>query len=206
MFDLATGRMLSALRGYYIWKWFNQATNIGMHGKEIAQRNAGILNKHKFVFKQIIDSTFKSYVTDLAIFFDAERQVENLSQGKLLRTLKDKLTVDELQDLNKKIEDIKRSHGVKIRFLRDLRGEDVSHQTIYPQEKVINYVEIEELFKAVQEILNLISNHFNGSETLWGHIQEEVIHHLEWMFEDLERGEAQRVGEIEKEYLLNRNK
>ena len=52
----------------------------------------------------------------------------------------------------------------------------------------------------VQEILNLLSKYYDRSFTIWDHIERNVTSSLEWVVDNLERGEKVRLDEIYKMY------
>jgi predicted RNA-binding protein with EMAP domain len=60
--------------------------------------------------------------------------------------------------------------------------------------------EVEELIKDIQEVFNKISNDFDLSATTFEFIKNDSINNVHFLFENLERGEAQRQGEIIKKY------
>jgi hypothetical protein len=196
IFKVASNRMFSALIAFYNWKWLSQAINVNNQGKAIAERNVSIINKYSYFFHQVLISTYKSFVADLAIFFDSGKYDDKFSIEKLLGTLEKKISESELETLRIKIDEIKRKHGIKISFILELRNADVAHQEIKLQSRKINYSEIKELFSAVQEILNLISNHYDGSVTVWDHLEGDVASDMQYLFDNLERGENTRLKEI----------
>ena len=200
--EIATRRMLSALGGYYIWKYLELSINLNNPiGKEGVDRNLKILNLYNAFFWQIRVSTYKSFVADLAIFFDKNGYENTFSLTKLLDSTRDKLSVSEIDKMRKEIEKIKKAHGVKISFIRELRDADVAHQEIDTKARHLLYENIESLFVAVQEILNLISHKHDRSINSWNHIGEDINHQMEWILENLERGEKARLEEIDKKPL-----
>jgi len=57
-------------------------------------------------------------------------------------------------------------------------------------------------FSAVQEILNLISGSHSQTFYMWDHVEKDVNWHMQWMFDNLERGEVARLKEIEEQFNL----
>lgn len=200
LFRITTDRMYSALNAFYIWKWLNLAINTNTKGKEYAEKNVSIINRHSDFFRQIIVSVYKSFVADLSIFFDSEKYQESFSLGKLINVISFNVSEDELNNLRTKINEIKREHGVTIKLIIELRDADVAHQEIRIQTRKINYLKAENLFSAVQEILNILSVKYDGSVTSWGRIEEDVNHEMEWIFDNLERGEIVRLREVEEKW------
>lgn len=200
--SIVTGRMLSALTAYYIWKWLNHSININnAGGEEKANRNVDILNKYNMFFNQVIRSTYKSFVADLWIFFDHNKYEESFSISKLIDSTKDKLSKEDINDLKSQINIIKKNHGKNIGFLGELRNADVAHQELDSKKRHLLYENIESLFAGAQEILNLITKRYNNSEHWWTHVEKEVKEEMPWILDNLERGEKLRIEEI----LINHN-
>lgn len=198
LFELAENRMLSALSAYHIWKWLNIAINVHHpNGKGRVDRNLKIINTYKAVFPQIVLSSYKSFVVDLFIFFDSGKY-ESFSLRKLIASMENKLTPDELVSLKNEIESTKKDHGMTIGFIEELRNADVAHQKIDAKSRRVLYEKIEGLFGGVQKILNLVSHRYDRSVTRWDHVPREVDHQMKWLFDNLERGEKVRLEQIEK--------
>ena len=198
--SLASSRMLSAFGAYSMWKWMNQAININNSGgKKEADRNVEIFNTYTMVFGQLIKSTYKSFVADLSIFFDKNYE-DTFTIDNLLVLGKDRFSPQDIIELKTKIAEIKKSHGKNISFLNELRNADVAHQEMDSKSRHLEYINIENLFKAAQEILNLISNKYNNSIHWWDHVEKEMGHQMKWLVDNLERGESVRLEEIRKEY------
>lgn len=202
LFRLVSSRMFSALSAFYIWKWLNQSINVNEVTREVAEENVEVRKKYPNLFSQLHNSCFKSFVLDLSVFFDAEKYEDNLSISKLLKVLEKTKTELELDQIKEEIKSIKKKHGVSIKQLLDLRNEDVVHQKIEVENKRIIYKEIEELFKAVQEILNIISSYYDDSTTIWYHIEQNIEGDMSWVFDNLKRGEKVRIDDIHKEHSM----
>lgn len=200
LFKTAQDRMYSAVSAYYIWRHLGIAMNINNKGRAVAEKNVAILNDYGYFFHQIIPNTYKSFVADLAIFFDANKFEFSFSIEKLLASLIDKVSEAEIHTLKKEINKIKSKHGIKISLILELRNADVAHQEVLPRSRSINYSNIEELFSAVQEILNRLSRYHNNSFTVWDHLEDRIDHDIQYIFNNLERGEKIRLEEIEQEY------
>lgn len=199
--DVVTNRMLSALSAYHIWKWLKQAININNEGGEVVvKRHLEIINRHNAVFLQIMVSTYKSFVADLSIFFDSN-SYETFSLKKFIKAAKDGNSDIEFEGIEQKIINIKRERNITISFLNELRNADVAHQELESKARSIVFEEIEDLFLAVQEIINLISSEYNKSTSAWFHIEKEIDRQMEWIFNNLERGELIRLEEINNRYL-----
>lgn len=201
LYDRATSRMHSALSAYHIWKWMEIAINLNQPGgKERTNRNLAIMNRHIAFFAQLKDSMYKTFVADLWIFFDKDGYDDTFSLDKLIGATKDKLTQAQIDQMYSDIERIKREHGVSISLVQELRNAHVAHQEINAQSRYLNYARIENLFAAVQEITNLISTAHSKSVHWWGHLENEVDRQMNWIFDNLERGESARLKEIDEKY------
>lgn len=196
LFQITTDRMFTALAAFYVWKKMNMLININEDGEERAVRNIEIFRKYWDFFSIVKNSTYKSFVTDLSIFFDPEKYPDTFSLQKLINVIKDKISRIEYIELIKEIKAIKKKHGVSVAFILELRNVDVSHQEIARKERLIVYKEIEELFSGVQEILNLLSKYYDNSFTIWDHIEDNVTSSIEWVLDNLERGEKVRLDKI----------
>lgn len=201
LLNLATNRMHSALSAYYIWKWMSISININHpKGEGFVKRNLDVMNRHIIFFAQVRSSMYKSFVADLAIFFDKDSYDDSFSLKKLIESTQDKLTADEIIEMREEINRIKQKHGVHIGFIQELRNADVAHQEIDSQSRHLQYANVENLFGAVQEILNLISNKYSRSIHWWNHIDEEVDRQMHWIMDNLERGERSRLKEIKEKW------
>ncbi len=194
-----SSRMLSALGGYYMWKWMEQARNINnIGGLDKANKNLDIFNRHLAFFGQIIKSTYKSFVIDLAFFFDKEGYESSLSINKLLDLGRDKFSDDDIIELKKQIFEIKQKQGKNIALILELRTADVAHQETESQSRHVLYENIESLFKAVQEILNIITMKYDNSEHWWHHVEKEINKQMNWVMGNLEKGENVRIENVKK--------
>ncbi len=189
LFNITTNRMFTALESFCVWKKMNMMMNVNEDGKDKAERNVEILKKYWDFFDTVLNSTYKSFVTDLSIFFDSEKYEDTFSLKKLINAVKEKTTDIKYNELIKEINAIKKKHGVKIAFILELRNAGVSHQEIERRRRLIVFKEIDELFAGVQEILNLLSKYYDQSFTIWDHIEKNVTGSLERVIDNLERGE-----------------
>jgi len=203
LFGITTNRMFTAIESFCVWKKMNMMMNTNEEGKKKAERNVEILRKYWDFFDTVLNSSYKSFVTDLSIFFDSEKYEDTFSLQKLINIIKEKTTDTEYNKLVEEIDTIKKKHGVKIAFILELRNAEVSHQEIERKRRLIVYKEIDELFIGVQEILNLLSKYYDRSFTIWDHIEKNVTSSLEWVIDNLERGEKVRLDEINKMYPIS---
>lgn len=197
----AIDRVMSGANAFFIWKWIDSSINTNNEGgKERAERNAAIFSVYATIFQQIRISMYKTFVTDLSVFFDKNGYDGNFSLDKLIQSTKDKLSAPQIEELKKNIEIIKRKHSKDISFILSLRNSDVAHQELDAEAKLVIFKNIEELISSIQEILNLISSAYERSVHWWDHIEREVDHKMNWLVDNLERGEIQRLEEMEDEF------
>lgn len=196
MIQLLSSRMHSAVISYYFWKWLEQARNPNI-GEKKAKRNLEIMNRQKNFFHTVIRSSFYSFVVDLCVFFD--RQQPALSIDKIIPFVnlseKDKAEINRIREEQKN----------NVKNLKDIRDKEVAHLDLdvdRSENKRVIYKEIEDLFNAVQEIFNIITNSFDRSIWSWNRFDNEVEHEMSWLFGNLEKGEQKRLDEINKKYKI----
>lgn len=113
LFEITTNRMFTAIESFCVWKKINMMMNINEDSKEKAERNVEIFRKYWDFFDTVINSSYKSFVTDLSIFFDSEKYEDTFSLQKLINIVKEKTSDIEYNELIKEIDSIKKRHGVK---------------------------------------------------------------------------------------------
>jgi hypothetical protein len=201
-FVIIRNRMYSALNAYFIWKIINQSINVHSEGGEkMANENLElVINKYKYFFQQILNSSYKTFIVDLAIFFDSAKYEESLSLRKLFNILEINDTAA-IKIINE-IEEIKKPHGELIDLILKLRNQDVAHQGINPEQHVLNYEKVEALFKAIQEILNKLTKYYDDSISIWSHVERDMLKDIKWIFDNLKRGERLRLEEINKKWHI----
>lgn len=199
-FQITTDRMYTAIEAFHLWKRINEMMNVNNVGKEKAERNVEIFRKYWDFFHPVVIASYKSFVIDLSIFFDADKFENTFSLSKLMSAIREKTSDVEFEELTTSISEIKRKHGIRINFILELRNTEVSHQEIDRKKRFVVYQEIEGLFVGVQEILNVLRKYYDGAFTVWDHVPREIIKDLEWVVDNLERGEKVRLEEIEKRY------
>jgi len=192
MIELLSMRMHSAYMSYYFWKWLEQARNVNI-GEEKANRNLKIMNHQKNFFHTVLRSSFYSFVIDLCIFFD--RQQPALSIDKLISLVK--LDTEEISKIN----EIRELQKINIENLKNIRDKEIAHLDLNvdrSENKNIIYIEVENLFNGVQEIFNIITKRFDNSIWSWNTFDNQVDHEMNWLFDNLERGEQKRMAEVEE--------
>lgn len=187
-----SGKIHVAHSAYYVWKWLEQARNLNS-GKDIAEKNVEIMNRQRNFFKVALEGSFDLFILNLMIFFGRD---DTLSMKKLLQ----KITISDAE--RGAIDDILNKHENTIRnVLKRIRDKDIAHFDINIDRTLPNkivYKEIEDLFESVGEIFNILSRNFNQSFWIFDHIDIQMKGDMEYLFENLERGEKGRIEEIDK--------
>ena len=205
IFKIVRDRMYSALNSYFIWKIMNQLMNInGETGKNGAQENLDlVINKYKYFFQEIIISSYKTFILDLSVFFDSDKYDETFSLNKLINLIQKEDNGLNIEEIKKEIEKIKKPHGKLIGLILKLRNQDAAHQGINPSQHKLVYSEVEDLFKAVHSILNKLTLYYDNSVTSWGHVEKDMKHDIDLIFNNLKRGELLRLKEIREKWGLD---
>ena len=191
MITLAISRMSSAYTSYLLWKWIESARNTNEAGVERADHFVSVISKYGFVFNSILRGCFYVFVIDLCLFFD--KQDPSLNLKKIIKLLEP--SEEQLKEINEIID----SQQTNIEYLKDIRDKTVAHLDLDVDRNGLNRIifkDTEELFDAVQKILNLVTKTFNRSSWLWDTVEDEARHKMSWLIENLERGEMKRLEDI----------
>ncbi|KKQ77931.1 MAG: hypothetical protein A3A96_04115 [Candidatus Zambryskibacteria bacterium RIFCSPLOWO2_01_FULL_39_39] len=191
MINLATSRMSSAYFSYFVWKYIESSRNTNEAGAEKANRFVSIMGKYGYTFHSILRGSFYVFVIDLSIFFD--KQNPSLNLKKIIDLLNP--SEEDLKEINKLID----SQRANIKYLKDVRDKTIAHLDLNVDRSTFNSIifkDTEELFDAVQKILNIITRTFNSSPWMWDIAENEVKHSMSWFIENLERGESKRIQDI----------
>lgn len=197
MIKEASSRMHMAYIAYLTWKWLEQARNENKSGRDEALRHVEIMSKQPNFFHTAVRGSFYIFIVDLCIFFD--RQKPALSLDKIIDSLD--LSKEEVE----KIDTLRDSQKESILKLKNLRDKDVAHYDIdfeRPERNILLFKEVEDVFLSVQKIFNILSNNFNNSVWSWKHLNSDVDHEMEFLFNTLEKGEKARIEEIHKKYNI----
>lgn len=207
IFREARSRMLSAFSSYFIWKHIIKSININEVGLKEAEKNVERINKYSFFTLPTIDSHYQRFILCSCLFFESEKYEDTLSLGKLKQIVKDSAGNEAFINLEKEISEIKRKNGKGISLLIKLRNEEVVHRKIDINKKPISieFSLIEDTFRGMQDIFNKLSKFFDDSSTMWDMIERDAVWHTNWVIENIDRGEIQRLKEIKEEYPLEKD-
>lgn len=222
LFNRMSHEICAVIESYHIWRTLTFARSIPEVGKEKAEKNAALLSLYKDFFIPTEQSHLQTFVIGLMKFFDRNSQA--LSIAALIKELeknKTMFTADVVrsvypalantgsikddyipitQDTTDEIEKIRKPHEALIANLKDVRDKQFAHTDMKAIKGTFVPLEVEALIRAVQEMFNKLSNSFDLSGTYWDHLKEDSIKSTQFVFENLERGEAERKEEIKIKY------
>ena len=228
LFNRMSHEISAVVESYHIWRTLTFSRSIPEVGKEQAEKNAALLSLYKDFFIPTEQSHLQTFVIGLMKFFDRNPQalsiaglVRELEKNKSIftadvvrSTFKDPMGYDPIKDdyepitqeIKDKIEKLRKPHETLIANLKDIRDKQFAHTDMETIKGTFVPNEVEALIAAVQEIFNKLSGNFDSSSTIWNHLKDDSIRSTKFLFENLERGEAQRRKEIEERWNLDRLK
>jgi len=210
------------VESYYIWRTLVFSRSITEVGKEVAEKNAKLMNLYKEFFLPTEQSHLHVFITGLLKFFDKDPQA--LSFNKLInkiQTNKNSFTKEILESIYPHLkemgvtkdyyspilqsdidhfEGIIAKHKDLIENLKDIRDKQLAHTDLKTHDRTFVPNEVEELIQAIQEIFNKFTKTFDQSSTIWDHLKEDSIRSTNFLMENLERGEKVRLEEIRKKW------
>jgi len=223
LFNRMSHEISAVVESYHIWRTLTFSRSIPEVGKEQAEKNAALLSLYKDFFIPTEQSHLQTFVIGLMKFFDRHSQalsiaglIRELEKNKTIftadivrSTFKDPGGYDPIKDdyepitreIKDKIEELRKPHEALIASLKDIRDKQFAHndmETIKGASFVPN--EVEALIEAIQEMFNKLSGNFNSSSTIWDHLKDDAIRSTQFVFANLERGEAERKEEIRRKY------
>lgn len=202
--ETVAARMISALNAYQIWKWLKQATiaHRSEGGKAKTEKRQSVLDRHASFFQQISLSSQKSFVADLSIFFDESLSTEErpTSIYALINLLPDTVPAEERASLQDGVKRIQDSQEETFAFLQTLQHTDAIHQVSAEQKDDVSFEDMDALFVAVQDSLALVAPKHADALAGWSRVESDVRRQMNWIFNNLERGEVQRRLEVKMEH------
>jgi len=224
IFRTLRDEMSKTVGSFYAWETLYLSRSIPTVGKEKAERNVQVINSYLNFFFTIENSLIDSFIIGISKFFDVDSRNFSIyflmneirkNQGiftkeTLLEVCPNRFEEELLENYSpiekedeSKIKCLKKKHSKTIKTLKSIRASRVH---IIPQTTdnssdgsfVIN--EVDNLIKAIQEILNTISCRLDRSTTLWDRLKEDVIMETNFLFENLYFSEQQRKKEIEEKW------
>lgn len=168
------------------------------YGKEIAERNARVINKHKEFFIPVMKSLYLNSTLGLWMFFDKE---ENLGYLALLKEMKASTNHEIFEKLKKDIAAKLLPHKLVINKITTIRHEQIAHLSKDGKDVELNMQEVEELYKVTQDIFNLLCKHFEDSTTMFPLNDREARGEIDALMRDLDLGFEEYKKIVHKNYF-----
>lgn len=222
LFKRMSDEIIIVVGSYYIWRTLFSALSIPEVGKDVAEKNARLMNLYKDFFVSTERAHLQNFVLGVMKFFDKNPLA--LSFKGLIGQIqfnKENLTIQDLKEAHPHLEQIgavpvnyspvkeettdivdgiiKKHEGLLLK-LKDIRDKELAHTDIEPHKGDFIPNEVEILIHDIQETFNKISNDFDLSVTTFNFIKQDAINSTRFLFDNLERGEAKRQKEIEEKY------
>ena len=191
--------MSEASASFEIYRAIHYSKGLDLHGRETAERNAHVINRYKDFFVPVMRSLFANSTLGLWMFFDKE---QNLGYRALLKEMKLTTKHQEFEKLKNDIEIRLVPHKLVVEKIQKLRHEQIAHMSKkYEGSIELEMSEIEQLYKVTQEIFNLLSNHFEGSTTMFPLDDREAKNEVDALMRDLHLGFEEFKKTIHKRYF-----
>lgn len=216
----------NALCSFYSYEAIEELKAPNIVGENEAKENVIILNKFKFFITsrhalnvgffielaKILDkhkddpislSLLVKYAKNHRHKFTVEEFEKNSKDREFLQELKDRfvgITNKDLEVIDEKIKDLGNlSENIKI-----LRDKYLAHEDKARPEVFIKNTDIVNIFKIIEEILNIFSYKTDFSTTSYSHIEDECKRDVKNVFEYLKRFEPYRLNEIKEKYKIEK--
>ncbi|MDD5146079.1 MAG: hypothetical protein PHF44_04535, partial [Candidatus Pacebacteria bacterium] len=95
-----------------------------------------------------------------------------------------------------KIDELRKQYLPIIEKLKTIRNKECAHLDDRRIDGTFVPNEVEKLINTIQEMLNTISARFDMSTTLWDHLKDEAVDGVNFVLDNLHRGEEKRHEEI----------
>lgn len=222
LFKRLSDEIIIVVGSYYIWRSLFTALSIPEVGKDIAEKNARLMNLYKDFFISTQRAHLSTFIIGVMKFFDKNPLA--LSFKGLICQIqfnKENLTVQDLKEAHPHLEkigavpeyylpikdeamdvidNIIKKHEILISKLKDIRDKELAHVDIKPHKGDFVPNDVEILINDIQETFNKLSNNFDLSVTTFDFIKQDAINNTRFLFDNLERGEIQRQKEIEEKW------
>lgn len=191
--------MWEANASFEIYRAIQYSKGIDVHGKETAERNAHVINRYKEFFIPVMRSLFANSTLGLWMFFDKE---QNLGYRALLKEMKPVTNHQVYESLKAEIENKLFMHESVIEKIQQLRHEEIAHVSKKSDGGVeLQMEDIEQLYKATQDIFNLLSGHFESSATMFPLDDKEAKSEIDALMRDLHLGFEEYKKIVHKRYF-----
>jgi hypothetical protein len=210
------------VESYNIWRTLTFSRSVPEVGQEKADKTAKQMSLYTDFFMPTEQSHLHTFTLGLMKLFD--RNPRALSFANLIRKIEvSKAVLTEevlfsvhpqlqgLRDISDTYEpitqanidhfaELQEKYADLISNLKDIRDKQFAHTDMKVNNGTFVPNEIEDLIKAVQEMYNKLSNSFERSSTMWDYMGRDAKQKTEFLLENLERGEIQRLKEIEEKW------
>lgn len=140
-------RLYNAYASFYIWEAFQKLMAPNVLGEDDAQENVKVINSYKEFFSPTIYAHNKTFIIELAKFFDTDKSA--LSVSKIINCVESsqkKFTVEEFKEYNngrkylnnlvKSYQGVTNAHLDKCKNRLYKEGLDIRHQKIIKDSKI----------------------------------------------------------------------
>lgn len=179
-FDKLVNRINRAYGCFLLWKCIRVSISIPDSGKQEAERRRNIMNRYDGIFTGVLYAVENAFITDLHKFFDKSK--DNLRLETLTKNLS--------QSDQAEIVSLTKSVKEEVERIRILRHNFTAHEPKNPKEEKIFVQEIEKVFLAVQQILNIVSRSVGGAFMIWDEWKDNTNQSFSCLLNDLECGAA----------------
>jgi hypothetical protein len=224
LFKVLSDEMCKVVEAFYIWRTLFFSRSVIEVGDEQAHRNVAIVNRYKDFFIQTEHSNLSYSIIGLMKFYDRDFRALSINTlANLLGKHKNDITADLLLKVrpgtifftegdrkeyvpinNERLDEIKvltRRNKKIIKALKKFRNKKLAHLDMIHEEISFIPNEVEQLIKDTQEMFNKLSL-FDRTTTQWTHLGRGAESDTKFLLENLERGEKERIREINQELGL----
>lgn len=192
--------MFTTVQAFYIWRTLYLSKSISEVGAEIAQKNIETTKRHINFLMPAERNHLFAFIIGISKFFDPHRR--SLSIAKLISKVKESKEAEIITpDDEREIQDLKSKFIPLITELKKIRNK-AAHIDTKPIDGTFIPNEVEALINTIQQMLNKISLRLDGSSTIWHHLKDDTIADTNLVLENLYRGEAQKMKDIEEKWKM----
>lgn len=190
--------MWEAHASFELFRAIQYSKGIDLHGKETAERNVRVINKHKEFFVPVMKSLYLNSTLGLWMFFDKE---DNLGYLALLKEMKPVTNYEVFEKLKTDISKKLLPYKIVISKIRKIRHEQIAHVSKESDEVELSMQEVEDLYKVTQDIFNLLCGHFEDSKTIFPLNDKEARGEIDALMRDLDLGFEEYKKIVHRRYF-----
>ncbi len=182
---------------YSLYYSSHHAKSYKMLGKETANHNVEVIEKYNYFFSSLEESACYAAILSTTMFFDKKRGLEKINY-LLDEAAKFKI------DRKENFDTLCKNHKDTIKRLEKVRNEHFAHRSIEKRKLVIpSHDKVFDLLNDIMKLLNSIGGEF-GESYRWSECKpgwsEDVKRDFQRVIDNLYRGEAARLAEINVKY------